>query len=169
MKHIPYFTKGQRIAMLVLMAVLAVIVGADCLLQYYASQPVAMTEEACVFQQQAEAFRTASRSHRTQTKQGISIPTNAKRDRAQEQYVLFAFDPNTIDLIDLRRLGVSGRVAHNLLRYRATGGRFTQPEQLKKIYGLTPEKYEELKPYIAIAMAQPSKEDFRSHATRISH
>ncbi|MBQ8889689.1 MAG: helix-hairpin-helix domain-containing protein, partial [Bacteroidaceae bacterium] len=41
-------------------------------------------------------------------------------------------------------------VVRNILKYRQKGGRFLEPASLKRIYGLSAEKYAELEPYIRI-------------------
>ena len=41
-------------------------------------------------------------------------------------------------------------VAKNILKYRNKGGKFRKPEDFARVYGITPEKYEELKPYISL-------------------
>jgi hypothetical protein len=45
-------------------------------------------------------------------------------------------------------------VAHNILKYRSKGGLFTTPESFSKVYGISPEKYDELKPFIRISIIQ---------------
>jgi len=63
---------------------------------------------------------------------------------------LFPFDPNTLAGDSLQLLGLRGRTVRTLLNYREKGGRFYQKEDLKKVYGLRPETYERLKPFIQI-------------------
>lgn len=62
------------------------------------------------------------------------------------------FDPNTVDSITLRHLGFKAWQAKNLLTYRAKGGRYQKPEDLKKLYGMTDSMYLALEPYIRIAL-----------------
>lgn len=64
---------------------------------------------------------------------------------------LTAFDPNMADSIELSRLGLPVYVIRNILKYRQKGGRFKTPESFSRIYGLEPDLYERLKPYIRIA------------------
>ena len=75
-----------------------------------------------------------------------------KRFVAEEVPVsLTAFDPNMADSIELSRLGLPGYVVRNILKYRQKGGRFKTTESFSRIYGLEPELFERLKPYIRIA------------------
>ena len=64
---------------------------------------------------------------------------------------LTAFDPNMADSIELSRLGLPVYVVRNILKYRQKGGRFKTTESFSRIYGLEPDLYERLKPYIRIA------------------
>ena len=68
---------------------------------------------------------------------------------------LFAFDPNRCDSTSLVRLGFSPWMARNLLKYRAKGGRFRQPDDLRKLYVMTDSLYTRISPYVAIASSQP--------------
>jgi competence ComEA-like helix-hairpin-helix protein len=63
---------------------------------------------------------------------------------------LFAFDPNTVSLETLQELGLSERAAQNLIHYREKGGRFRNPEDLKKLYSLKPEDAQRLIPFVRI-------------------
>ena len=64
--------------------------------------------------------------------------------------LFFEFDPNSSDSIELSRLGLPSYVVKNVLKYRAKGGRFKTSASFSKIYGLTPELFAELEPYIRI-------------------
>jgi competence protein ComEA len=70
---------------------------------------------------------------------------------------LFPFDPNTSSKEDFVRLGLSEQVAGIIINYREKGGRFYQPNDLQKIYGLKTDDYERLKPYIKIPSSSYSK------------
>lgn len=76
------------------------------------------------------------------------------------------FDPNTADLSTLLALGFSKRVADNLLRYRAKGGRIRKREDLRRIWGMDSLLYEAVAPRIDIAetgsASYPEKENHRS-------
>lgn len=65
--------------------------------------------------------------------------------------VLFAFDPNTATAADFEKLGLSSRIARNIVKYRDKGGRFRQPKDFQKIYGITAVQFGQLEPYIEIA------------------
>lgn len=64
--------------------------------------------------------------------------------------VLFAFDPNTLDEQGWARLGLREKTIKTILNYLSKGGQFRKPEDLERIYGLFPDEYERLKPFIRI-------------------
>lgn len=65
-----------------------------------------------------------------------------------------AFDPNVADSSTLVHLGFKPWQAKNILKYRAAGGRFRKPEDLKRLYGMTDSMYLALAPYISIAQVE---------------
>lgn len=67
---------------------------------------------------------------------------------------LFRFDPNTASPDQLTQLGLRDRTVQILTNYRNKGGKFRKADDLQKIYGLRPEEFERLKPFIVIESAQ---------------
>lgn len=63
----------------------------------------------------------------------------------------FYFDPNTLDEKGLLALGIRPKTVQTILKYRNKGGKFRQPEDLQKIYGLPSSLAKELIPYVRIA------------------
>jgi competence protein ComEA len=64
--------------------------------------------------------------------------------------VMFPFDPNNLSIEQWKQLGLSERQATIIQHYTAKGGRFYKPEDVKKIYSVTPDDYKRLLPYINI-------------------
>ena len=73
-------------------------------------------------------------------------------------YELFPFDPNQIDSSGMLLLGFSNYMAKNLLAYRKSGGSIGHKADLKRIYGMTDDLYDELEPYVQIASKIASDE-----------
>lgn len=63
----------------------------------------------------------------------------------------FPFDPNTADSTQLRRLGLTRFQIQNIYKYRAKGGAYHRPDEFKKLYGLTVQQWQHLKPLIRIS------------------
>lgn len=80
------------------------------------------------------------------------------RETAEPQKLTpFMFDPNTLDEAGFLKLGLREKLVATLLNYRNKGGKFYNKESLKRIYGLHPEEYAQLEPYINIPGSYDSK------------
>ena len=133
-----YYSKSERRAVIVLLALIAVLVVA-----------IVATPDKAVCPEMGIA---APDSLTLKNKKAFAGKRLGDLENGEDVLVeLHRFDPNTIDSVGLRRLGLSPFVARNVIRYRQKGGRFSTPEGFARIYGLTDEKFKELEPYICIA------------------
>ncbi len=66
---------------------------------------------------------------------------------------LFYFDPNTLSTEGWEKLGLRDKTIHTIQNYLSKGGHFKRPEDLQKVYGLFPNEYERIAPYIKIELA----------------
>lgn len=66
----------------------------------------------------------------------------------------FRFDPNTIDEEGFYRLGLRPKLVQTIVHYRNKGGRFRRKEDLEKIWGLRPQEYQQLEPYVNITQSK---------------
>ena len=66
------------------------------------------------------------------------------------RYENFRFDPNTVSVEDLMRLGFSQRQALSIDNYRQKGGRFRRKADFAKSYVVADSVYKRLEPYIHI-------------------
>jgi competence protein ComEA len=64
---------------------------------------------------------------------------------------LFEFDPNTLSPEGWKKLGLRDKTINTIQNYLSKGGKFKAPEDVKKIYGLFPNEYERIAPYIRIS------------------
>jgi competence protein ComEA len=71
---------------------------------------------------------------------------NEKINKSQ----LFVFNPNTVSLQELIKLGFREKTANTYIKFRSRGFKFKQKEDLKKIYGVSDYLYNMLEPYILI-------------------
>lgn len=62
----------------------------------------------------------------------------------------FPFDPNTVTIDDLQRLGLSPRQAESIDNYRSKGGRFRSKADFQKMYVVSDTLFARLEPYIEI-------------------
>ena len=71
----------------------------------------------------------------------------------------FRFDPNTVSVEDLRRLGFSQKQAQSIDNYRQKGGRFRRPADFAKSFVVADSVYKRLEPYIDIPLLDINKAD----------
>lgn len=65
-------------------------------------------------------------------------------------YESFPFDPNTVTLEELQRLGLSRRQAESICNYRSKGGKFRRKTDFSKMYVVSDTLFERLEPFIEI-------------------
>lgn len=71
----------------------------------------------------------------------------------------FRFNPNTISVEDLQRLGFSAKQAQSIENYRAKGGRFRRKSDFAKSFVVSEEVFRRLEPYIDIPLLDINKAD----------
>ena len=72
----------------------------------------------------------------------------SNEDGIDKKSYLFYFEPNKIDIEKWQALGFSEKQSRVILNYRKKNGPFTKAEDLKPIYVISDDKYNELKPYM---------------------
>lgn len=72
------------------------------------------------------------------------------RAKLPRQVESFRFNPNTVSVEDLQRLGFSEKQAQSIENYRLKGGRFRRPADFAKSYVVADSVYARLEPYIDI-------------------
>lgn len=71
---------------------------------------------------------------------------------------LFYFDPNTLSKNGWQKLGIRDKTIQIIQNYLAKGGHFKKPEDLQRIYGLHPDQYERLAPFIKIEIVSSAND-----------
>ncbi len=67
---------------------------------------------------------------------------------------MFYFDPNTLGADGWKKLGVRDKTIASMQKYIAKGGRFREPDDLRKVWGLRDDEKDRLVPYARIAGGQ---------------
>lgn len=62
----------------------------------------------------------------------------------------FEFDPNSSTVEELKTLGFKPWIAERMVKYRNAGGRFRSFDDIKKIYGISEEHLEVIRPFVRI-------------------
>ena len=88
------------------------------------------------------------------------------REKAARRPVeTFRFDPNTVSLEDLMRLGFTERQAQSILNYRAKGGRYRRPSDFAKSFVVADSVFDRLEPYIDIPRIDINRADSAAFET----
>ncbi len=153
------FSKKERVGILVILALLAII--------FFLPKAVSVANP----KQQVEADSSwIAAVKKLEIKENDPPPANPRYDEnnsSRYQYdrstgnyygkprgELFYFDPNTNSKQDWQHLGLRDKTIGIIQNYIAKGGRFKNPEDLQKIYGLQKDEYNRLAPYVRIATSQ---------------
>jgi DNA uptake protein ComE-like DNA-binding protein len=164
-----YFTRGQRTGVIILVTLILMALIVDYCLPYFYSETV-KTESA--FIAEVKEFKKTLQS-RDSVRQALWKLQNEERQLQYEEkyfqlssekttnktpkYTLFNFDPNKLDSAGFVRLGLRSNIASNILKYRNKGGLFRTKSDFGKVYGIFPEKFNELEPYIFIDLISELK------------
>ena len=88
------------------------------------------------------------------------------REKASPRRVeTFRFNPNTVSLEDLMRLGFSQKQAQSILNYRAKGGRFRRPADFAKSFVVADSVFDRLEQYIDIPRIDINRADSAAFET----
>ncbi|NEU07663.1 hypothetical protein GZH53_04985 [Flavihumibacter sp. R14] len=135
------FTKKELNGILVLCLLLMLIITFPAIYDQFAEPEV---YEFKTFDKEVRQFLASS--NKTNSYQG-----NTRQEKLiNPEISYFDFDPNDLDDISWRKLGLSARQISVIRNYEAKGGRFYKKTDLKKIYSISARKYQELEPYIVI-------------------
>lgn len=125
-----WFSPMQRRFLLVVLSLLGVVLGAVLLSEYRNGRDGSVSEGL-------ERLGTAARS-------GGYYAVEPDR------WESFLFDPNEADSTMLLRLGLAPFQVRAIYRYRAKGGRYSEVEDFSRVYRMTVEQWEHLRPLVRI-------------------
>lgn len=141
LKDLFTFTKGERISVFILLALLLLFTIGPCYYKQKFSSPVVDT----ALQKQLDVVLGNIPQD--------SSATDIKNDQQQlttDSAKLFYFDPNTLDADGFRQLGLRDKTINTIINYRNKGGHFKQPDDIRKIYGLKEDEASRIIPYVRI-------------------
>ena len=88
-----------------------------------------------------------------------------RRANTPRRYESFRFDPNTVSVDDLMRLGFSQKQAQSIDNYRRKGGRFRRKDDFAKSYVVEDSVYKRLERFIYIPKLDINKADSAAFET----
>lgn len=130
LKNYFYFSRTQRNAIVFLCGLLVLVI-----LAYFAIPVVVQPDVSSInsgFVSQVNDFE------------------ESRVEQQQQNIILSFFDPNQIDKEGLMAMGLSEKLASNIVSYRNAGGKFKSKNDVRKMYGMTDSIFQIIEPYIMI-------------------
>ncbi len=161
------FTRKDRIAILVIIALIAGIFLLPSAIKS-SKQKTGTTDTSWIAAMQKLEKQEVDSQRRYNDYNNDNNSTAYQYDRptgnnySKPKGELFYFDPNTISAEGWQRLGIREKTIHTIQNYLSKGGKFRKPEDVQRIYGLFPNEYERIAPYIKIE--QSSNNDYANNS-----
>lgn len=159
-KDFLYYTKTERQGIIVLVVLILGVYAASKLFSFFTRTEATDCTENETFNKEYDKeyndFIASLRETKRPNRSGRSF-----QSFPQKEVKLAVFDPNTADSTTFLSLGLPSWMIKNILHYRHQQGKFRHPEDFRKIYGLTEEQYQTLRPYIQIRKDFNSKDTVR--------
>ncbi len=117
-----------------------------------AAEPAPEADASSVREPAGPGLPEGARVLRTDTvrRESAHAPLIMEARRRTRRVENFEFDPNSVSVEDLMRLGFSEKQARSIDNYRAKGGRFRRKSDFAKSYVVADSVYRRLEPYIRI-------------------
>ncbi len=145
-----HFTRKQTLAMVTIIVLALAFLIASWMLPLFVTRSFA--DDPALQQQLASLTFTDSAGEESPRKGGLAYADV----EVAHAGTLFSFDPNTLSEDGFAKLGLRPKLVHTILNYRNKGGKFRSAAGMQKIYGMRPEEFARLEPYIKIAAAEKS-------------
>ena len=153
-----YFTRKERRGSLLLLIIILLLCLSPFLYAIIFNKSITNPHE---FDQQIAALKTkqavasgknySPKNYDEDNPRYYDAPSPGIYSTPKTKGSLFYFDPNTLSSDGWRRLGLRDKTIATIQNYISKGGKFRQPEDIKKIWGLFPDEAERLLPYVQIA------------------
>ncbi len=138
------FSKAEKNGTLVLVVlIILVLAGYLILPKIIVNRSTDVTD----FKNEIEAFEQLISSAEDDV---LPLKNMEKTFENMDDIKFFEFDPNDLSVDKWKHLGLSEKTINTIRKYLKKGGRFYEPEDLKKIYGLKMDWYKRAEPYIKI-------------------
>ena len=139
------FSKGERVAIISILAVILVLVLA-CL---FRPARKSLSDDSLHNLDSLLALRQAA----------VEALQQQQAEKTQEVTELhpFPFNPNTLTEEEWLQIGLTDRQVRNIMNYKAKGGKFYSKKDLGKLYTISEEEFAQLEPFIVLPEVQRNK------------
>lgn len=148
------FTRRDRIGILVIVILLLAVFFSPKLISRQRFNPDFKDTAWMTALKKLEQNETQNNQQYSQNAEGNI--SNYQYDRSNNYYnekprgELFYFNPNTLSTEGWQKLGLRDKTIQTIQNYLSKGGHFRKPEDLQRIYGLFPNEFERIAPFIKI-------------------
>lgn len=146
-----HFTRIERNGIIGILILIFLLIGVNVFIEDFS--PKSKPEKEKLKQLLAELDRKKEQLNQEErSKRSMENKANNKPD----SIALFAFNPNNLPLNDWLALGLSADQVQVIKNYEAKGGVFRQKSDVQKMYTVSDELYQRLKPYILLPEKSPN-------------
>lgn len=139
------FSRTEQNGILVLFVLLMLVILTNIFLPYFfKGKPVDTSE----FEELVRLYEQKQRILRDSIENKSAFYSNQFHDPSTLKP--FPFDPNNLPEEQWKEMGLSEQQIKVIKNYESKGGKFYKPEDLEKIYSISPDEYRVLKPFILI-------------------
>ena len=135
------FNKGERVAIITILAVILLLVLA-CV---FHRPRVSLDETSLHNLDSLLALRNAALEEQLQKQ--------TEKTMEMSELHPFPFNPNTITEEEWLQMGLTDRQVRNIMNYKAKGGKFYSKSDLGKLYTISEEEFAQLEPFIVLPEA----------------
>jgi len=154
------FSRKERLAILTLLFLLLLAI----IVPYHCSRPIpgwqADTDTTWMTALAALESRTVSQDSFSHSPYKGRFVASSRNNSLKN---LVSFDPNTLSESGWLSFGLKPKTVSTIIKFREKGGRFREPEDLLRIYGLHPDQAAQLMPYVQIPASQVASSSSARH------
>lgn len=150
------FTKRERSGIIILLSLILLFIFIPFLFPFFIKEKkqntTAFANDIATLQIKSidSGNNYANKNFDENNYQNFYQPSEKNYYANQTKGELFPFDPNTLDEAGWKRLGVKDKTIATIKNFTSKGGKFRQPEDLSKIWGLHEDEVQRLIPYVQI-------------------
>lgn len=153
------FTRGNRIAILIIFSVLIGVFFLPDILSTKTGTKQSINDTAWIsklksIENREEDNSLSNTKYNNENSANYQFDRNANKYYTQSKGEPFDFDPNTLSAEGWKKLGLRDKTIGTIQNYLSKGGKFRKPEDVSRIYGLFPNEYDRIAPYIKIQASE---------------
>ncbi len=142
------FNKGERVGIIVLIAVIILIFSYPYLIKVTSKDN---TAEFLQFAKEIEQFENSLKNAADSVDEARKLDfQQMDRSVAENKITPFIFNPNLLPSEQWSKMGLKDWQIKVIKKYEAKGGKFYKKEDFKRMFCISPSEYAILEPYISI-------------------